>query len=267
MTSLILYFNSLPLFSQNWIHVGSFFFFAWAFSKIIGFLIKRVMKFNPRREGSTRIRPERQKTMRGLLMGIINVTLFSIAGVMSLGRFVDNSTLIWLIGLFGAGFGLSARPIISDIMAGASFIFEDTFAVGEKVEIQGIEGVIESTTLRTTWLRSPTGELFTIPNGDIRTIRNFSRGRFSPAKITLKIHASDISRAIKILEQLGKDSMDTMPNLIEPWQVINLSGEISQITELTLLAKARLGKAAEMRTRLMTIVQTKLTSENINFAD
>jgi len=205
--------------------------------------------------------------MIGLLRGIINVILFSMAGVMSLGRFVDNSTLIWLIGLFGAGFGLSARPIISDIMAGASFIFEDTFAVGEKVEIQGIEGVIESTTLHTTWLRSPSGELFTIPNGDIRTIRNFSRGRFSLANITLKIHSGDIARSIRILEQLGQDSMDTIPNLIEPWQVINVSGEIGQITELTLLAKARFGKAAEMRTRLMAIVQTKLTSEKIEFAD
>jgi len=213
------------------------------------------------------MRPERQKTLNGLLRGIIKVTLFSMAGVMSLGRFVDSSTLIWLIGLFGAGFGLSARPIISDIMAGASFIFEDTFEVGEKVEIQGIEGVIESTTLRTTWLRSPSGEIFTIPNGDIRTIRNFSRGRFSPANITLKIHAGDLARTINILEQLGQDSMDTMPNLIEPWQVITVSGEISQITELTLLAKARFGKAAEMRTRLMSIVQTKLTSENINFAN
>jgi len=267
VTELIQYYNNLPLFSQNWINVGSFFFFAWVLSKIIGFLIKRVMKFDPKRGGSSRIRPERQKTLRGLLRGIINVTLFSIAGVMSLGRFVDNSTLIWLVGLFGAGFGLSARPIISDIMAGASFIFEDTFAVGEKVEIQGIEGVIESTTLRTTWLRSPSGELFTIPNGDIRTIRNFSRGRFSLANITLKIHSGDIARSIEILEQLGQDSMDTIPNLIEPWQVINVSGEIGQITELTLLAKARFGKAAEMRTRLMAIVQTKLTSEKIDFAD
>jgi small conductance mechanosensitive channel len=264
---LIQYYNNLPLFSQSWIQVGSFFFAAWVLSKVIGSMVTCFMEYNPMRERSSRMRPERQKTLNGLLRGIINVTLFSVAGVLSLGQFIDSSTLVWLIGLFGAGFGLSARPIISDIMAGASFVFEDTFAVGEKVEIQGIEGVIESTTLRTTWLRSPSGELFTIPNGDIRTIRNFSRGRFSPANITLKIYAGDLVRAIKILEQLGQDSMDTMPNLIEPWQVINVSGEIGQVTELTLLAKARFGKAAELRTRLMSIVQTQLTSENIEFAN
>jgi small conductance mechanosensitive channel len=172
-----------------------------------------------------------------------------------------------MIGLFGAGFGLSARPIISDIMAGVSFVFEDTFAVGEKVEIQGIEGIIEATTLRTTWLRSPSGEVYTIPNGDIRTIRNFSRGRFSPANITFKIHSGDIDHAINVLEQLGRDSIDVMPNLIEPWQVINVSGEIGQITELTILAKARFGKAAEMRTRLISIVQDALTLEKIDFAN
>lgn len=267
MIAPLTYFNNLPLIAQNWVLVGLFFFLAWILSKLFSSIIKVVINFAPKGANSPRVLPERQKTLSGLLSGMANVILFSMAAIMSLSRFVDTSTLVWMIGLFGAGFGLSARPIISDIMVGVSFVFEDTFAVGEKVEILGIEGIIEATTLRTTWLRSPSGELYTIPNGDIRTIRNFSRGRFSPANITLKIQSGDIGHAIKVLEQLGRDSIDVMPNLIEPWQVINVSGEIGQITELTILAKARFGKAAEMRTRLISIVQEALTLEKIDFAN
>ncbi|HBG75021.1 MAG: hypothetical protein A2X25_04560 [Chloroflexi bacterium GWB2_49_20] len=267
MNELIQIFINLRPLAQKWILVCLFFISAWILSDLLGFLTKRALKTKHLGISSTRTRPERQETLHGLLKGIFNVVFFSVAGLMSLGQFVETSTLVWMVGLFGAGFGLSARPMISDVMAGASFIFEDTFAVGEKVEIQGIEGIIEAITLRTTWLRSPTGELYTIPNGDIRTMRNFSRGRFSPANITLKIHAADIQQTISILEQLGQDSLNTMPNLIEPWQVINTTGEIGQVIELTLLAKARFGKAAEMRTRLLSIVQTALAAENIEIAN
>ena len=183
--------------------------------------------------------------------------------LLSLSQFVETTTLIWMIGLFGAGFGLSARPLISDVMAGTSFTFEDTFAVGEKVEILTIEGIIEAITLRTTWLRAPTGELFTIPNGDIRVVRNFSRGRFSMANITLKIPAADLERTVQLLEVMGQDAMDGLPNLIEPWRVISETGIIGQTAELTLIAKARFGNAAEMRPKLLALVHKALEEENI----
>jgi small-conductance mechanosensitive channel len=37
-----------------------------------------------------------------------------------------------------------ARPLISDVLTGIDLIFEDTYAFGEKVEIQGVEGVVEA---------------------------------------------------------------------------------------------------------------------------
>ena len=261
MGNLLTVYDSLPPQAQVWVRIILYFLLAWLFSRLAGILSRRVIRLGGL--ASQRSRPERQKTLYGLVQGIITVTFFIIAILLSLSQFVETTTLIWMIGLFGAGFGLSARPLISDVMAGTSFIFEDTFAVGEKVEILEIEGVIESITLRTTWLRAPTGELYTIPNGDIRIVRNFSRGRFSIANVILKVPASELEHAISLLEELGKDAMDNLPNLIEPWRIISETGMIGQTAELTLLAKARFGQAAEMRTRLLALVQKALDNENI----
>ena len=71
---------------------------------------------------------------------------------------------MWLVGLLSAGIGLSARPLISDLLAGVTFMFEDTFAVGEKVEVLGVHGVVETVDLRATWIRAPSGELQVVPN-------------------------------------------------------------------------------------------------------
>jgi small conductance mechanosensitive channel len=168
------------------------------------------------------------------------------------------------VGLFSAAFGLGARPVISDILVGISFLFEDTFAVGEKVEILGMEGVIESINLRTTWMRSPTGELYTIPNGEIRTVRNFSRGRFSVTSVTFSIPAEALENTLEILTSLGQEAMLRLPNLLEPWQVLSESGTLGPHTELTILAKARFGKAAEMRPRLLALIHENLNEAGIH---
>lgn len=211
-------------------------------------------------------RPERKKTLKSLISSAITMFSLFAAVVASLALFIQADTLAWMVGLFSAAFGLGARPLISDYLGGISFIFEDTFAVGEKVELPGlasIEGVIETLNLRTTTIRAPSGELFVVPNGEIRTVRNFSRGKFSPANIILKIPSNELSRTLPMLEDLGREAVVILPNLLEPWQVVSESGVIGENTELTLITKARFGKASEMRPRLLALVQERLDDMDI----
>lgn len=247
--------------------IGLFFIAAWLVHRLGRRLARRILRLGRFTPSHKEIRPERQVTLQSLLASGISISAFGFAFIFSLALFVDFDSLLWVIGLFTAGFGLGARPIISDFLTGISFIFEDTFDVGEKVEMLGVEGVIEAVNLRTSTLRAPTGELYVVPNGEIRLIRNFSRGRFSTIKITLKLAAEDLGHAIPVLEGMAGEAVARLPNLLEPWQVISESGVIGQNTELTLIAKARFGYGAEMRPRLLALVQEKLTEENIQLAN
>lgn len=212
---------------------------------------------------------ERKNTLRGLFASIIRFTAVAAAVIASTALFVEAETLIWVVGLFSAAFGFGARPIISDIIAGLAFMSEDNFSVGDKVEVfssmglGGVQGVIESVHLRTTFLRSTTGELYLIPNSEMRIVRNFSRGRFSTVKVSLNITSTDLPETLTLLENLRKDAVLELPNLLEPWQVISDSGKMGEQTELTLIAKARFGKAAEMRPRLLALIQREFEKEDI----
>lgn len=212
-------------------------------------------------------RYERLKTLRSLVSNAISILAFTLAGLLSLSLFVGLDTLIWVVGLFSAAFGLGARPFISDFLTGLSFIFEDTFDVGDKIEIpmmpQRVEGVVEEVTLRITRIRGMDGELYTMPNGDIRLVRNFSRGSFSPTSVSLSIPADQIPATLDRLEAMKQEVMTLLPNLIEPWQVISKSGELGEKAELTVLAKARFGKGAELRTNMLTLLQQRLADLQI----
>jgi len=254
---------------NNLIQIAIYFLFAWILSIVAGWITGRMIDFQRMAPTRRQSSPERQETMKSLVSSAINLVAFMTALLLSAGLFVDSNTLIWVVGLFSAAFGLGARPLISDYLAGISFIFEDTYSVGEKTELFGavpVEGVVEAVNLRTTSVRASTGELYVVPNGEIRTVRNFSRGKFSIANVTLKVSASDLNNTLAILVALGPEAVRLLPNLIEPWQVISPEGVIGQNTELTLVAKARFGMAAEMRPRLLNLVQERLTDAGIELA-
>ncbi len=250
--------------------IAGFYLLAWLVHLLARPIAGRFARLSHLTPQARRPKPERVATLHSLIASTISILAFAGATFFSLGQFVSLTTLVWVVGLFSAAFGLGARPIISDFLTGASFIFEDTFDEGEKVEIMGIvsvEGVIERVSLRATWLRGQTGELFVVPNGEVRMVRNFSRGLFSAADIKLKVAAEDLERALHLLEKLGPEAVVLLPNLLEPWRIISESGSIGQQTELTLLARARFGKAAEMRPRLLALVQQRLAEAGISLLD
>lgn len=257
--------NQYP-WADNPIRILTYIIAAWLAAILLKVLARWLIKLGRLAPQGRKPSPERQKTLHSLLSSTINLVVIIIVIILSMGLYIDANTIAWVMGLFSAAFGFGARVVIGDYLSGLSFLFEDTFAVGEKVEvisIHEIEGVVEAINLRTTMLRSTSGELYVVPNGEIRAVRNFSRGNFSLTKFTFKIQASDFGNAHTVLDELGIEAVTLLPNLIEPWQVTNLGGITGQHTELTLIAKARFGKAAEMRPRLLTLVRERLLDANI----
>lgn len=212
------------------------------------------------------LRPEREQTVRSIIASSISAFSLLAALFIFLARLVGLANVVWIIGLFSAALGLGVSPLVRDILTGAGFIFEDTMAVGEKVEIVGVSGVVEAVHLRTTRLRAPTGELYTIPNGEIRLIRNFSRGRYSTIELILRIAAADLGRTLTILEELGREIAVSEEDILEPWQILTETGILAEHTDLKLLAKARWGRAAELRVRLLAAIQARLAAAGIVLA-
>lgn len=210
-------------------------------------------------------RPERTATLVGIVADILSVLAVTIAIVAGLVRLfeVDADTIVWTVGLFSVAFGLSARPILSDVFAGMSLIVGDIYAVGEKVAVAGVEGAVEEVTLRTTRLRSDSGELFVVPNGEVRVVRNFARSSFSVASIRVTVASDHLQRALEVLQRVGNTAVEQMPDLEPPVQIVSETGAIAASTTLTLVAHARYGRGAALRPELLTLVHQAFTDAGI----
>lgn len=259
-----------PLSGQLLMLIAAFFAAAALLSFIGGLIARRMVSLSQLAPKERRPSVQRTKTLKSLLSSVITFVAFFLAIMASLSLFIPMSTLIWVLGLFSAAFGFGAKPFISDLMAGMSFIFNVTFDIGEKVEFylptENIQGVVEEINLTTTLVRSATGEMFTLPNGEIRIVRNFSRGKFSNASISLFVTPQDVGRATEVLKNLANETFSEIDDLLEPYQIIGSTNLSGSKVEIIIAAKATFGKAAELRLLLMDRIQDRLRLEKIDLA-
>ena len=206
----------------------------------------------------------RRATLKSLSSHLTRAIIWLICGIFILSLFVSSAGLLTFLGLFSAAFGLAARPIVSDYLSGIVFIFEDQYNVSEKVEIFGIEGTVIDVNLRTTVLRSPTGELYIIPNGEVRVVRNFGRGEFSIATIRVAVPSNQLEEAMALLETLAPALSREIPELIEPPKILSEDGTLGTRVGLTVFAKARFSQGVEARRKLLHIVQDTLEKAQID---
>lgn len=224
------------------------------------------------RLGPHRVRPDAQRheTLVRLYSSLISALAIIGMLVFILRLFVDPSQIIWIIGLFSAAFGMAARGLVSDLLAGGGFISRNTFAIGEKVEFlvagNKVEGIVEDVNMRATLVRATTGEIFTIPNGDIGIIRNFSRGRFSGAKWAVTVPTTQLAEAVEALNLLSHEATVRFPALLDPWTVLLSDGEIGQETTLNLVARFHYGQAAVQRPLVAAFIYDGLTAAGIRMA-
>lgn len=218
-----------------------------------------------------RMSADRRQTLEGLIGSTLSMLALIIAMVATLSHFVRAETLVWMIGLFSAAFGLGTRALVADVLAGCRLIFRNTFAIGEKVELIAgmttVEGIIEEVNVTNTLVRAPTGELCVIPNGDIGVIRNYNRAHHSTAKIRFSVKSEQLARTLALLEPLGQEAVALLPELTEPWQVISTSELMGQKTEVTVMALTSFGKAAGLKLRMFEMIYRRLRDAEIELLD
>ena len=81
-------------------------------------------------------------------------------------------SMIAVAGVGGVAIGFGAQTLVKDVISGIFLWVEGNITVGDIVEVNGLSGEVEAIAIRTTTIRHFSGNLYVIPNGDIRTVTN-----------------------------------------------------------------------------------------------
>lgn len=116
--------------------------------------------------------------------------------------------------LLSAALGFGLQRFIQDIGAGVFITGEKQYGFGDlvRINVTGVtepaSGTVEEVTLRVTRIRSDSGEVVIIPNGQISQVTNLSR-EWARAVIDVPVPSTvDVGHATEVLQKAGQEAYD-----------------------------------------------------------
>jgi small-conductance mechanosensitive channel len=194
---------------------------AIVFYKLSMRLAPRILRWHlPEDEGTyhARARIQRRDTALTLVRNILRYAIFAVVALFIVSIFLrDALPTVAGASVLAAVLGFSAQSFLRDIIAGFFILFEGQYNVGDFIWVESAKaaGIVEEFGLRTTTLRTPSGELVYIPNGSITSVMKYSSGQQS---YTIDVQLKNDEAADRVLEELeeqkGRELYLTSPHVL-----------------------------------------------------
>ena len=206
---------------QGLLKISLIFIIASVFIRIGKIAISKIFLF--RGKSPLRISVRRENTLAKLLENILTYVVYFIAIIMILETVgIKIGPLLAGAGILGLAVGFGAQNLVRDIITGFFIIFEDQFSVGDFIRVSTFEGTVEEIGLRTTKIKSWTGEVHILPNGNITEVTNFSIHN-SVAFVDISIaYESDISEAERVIQELLLEIQDKYEDIVSPPELLGV---------------------------------------------
>ena len=206
---LILEFNDTV---DKVIHIAYMVSFTFFVLKIISAAFKKfVYSFIQREEDS-----ESKEKQAGGLIAIVNIIIW-ICGIIFL---IDNmgynvTTLIAGLGVGGIAIALAAQAVLGDLFSYFVIFFDRPFEIGDFVTLGDDNGVIEYIGIKTTRIRTLSGEQLVCSNTDLTNSRLHNYKRMEKRRIvfSLGVTYDTTHQQLSNIPNLVRDIITSRPEL------------------------------------------------------
>jgi small conductance mechanosensitive channel len=163
-------------------------------------------------------------------------------------------------GVVGLAVGFGAQHLIRDVISGFFILAEGLIQVGDVICVGEHQGQVERISIRTTQLRKYSGELWTIPNGQITVFGNASRG-YMRAIVDIPLsYRADVDRAMTVMRGVADEwAAAAGATVLSPPEVHSVLqfGDTRILLRLTVTVPpgTQVGVERELRRRLKTALE------------
>lgn len=203
----------------------------------------------------------------------VSIVIIAIWGVVQIAEVLQFSVsgLVAPATVVGAALGFGAQQVVRDLLSGFFIIVEKQYGFGDLVTLTIVStaeasGTVENVTLRVTRLRSPNGEVLTIPNGQIIKAVNQSKD-WARAVVDIPVSTStDLNRVNEVLHQECERALENPllgELLLDAPTVMGVESiEVDTVT-LRMVARTLPGKQFEAGRQLRVLVIRALARAGI----
>ena len=199
--------------------------------KLIHFLLRRLFEF-------TRFDVRYENTLYSVLSSVSYYIVFVICIILILREFgiVDATkfgSLVTGASIVGLIAGFASQSILKDIFNGFFILFEKQIQVGDFVIInEEFRGTVEEIGIRSTSIRDWDLRRITLPNGNITSIKNYSKNKMR-AVIHVKVsYEEDPMKVISALEEVCQIMNDKYKEYLYDSNEMSRSFKVYGITDI-----------------------------------
>ena len=136
---------------------------------------------------------------------------------------VDLTGLAVVFGFLSVGIGFGLQNITSNFISGLIVLFERPISVGDRVEVNGIEGDVEEINIRSTKIKTMDNISIIVPNSEFvsKDVINYSHGDPSYV-LVVEVGVSYNSELDTVLKALDEVAMENKSVLSKPKHRVQL---------------------------------------------
>lgn len=182
----------------------------------------------------------KEKTIINLINNLLKYIIFFIAFLLILKVYgIDTGALLASLGIVGLVVGLALQDIIKDFIAGIFIILDNQYSIGDNVTISGFRGEVIFLGLKSTKIKSFSGEVKIITNRNITEIINHSLEN-SLAIIDFPVSRNnDLEYVKKTLETACKDLSKKIDGIIGEITLLGISSVSPLIIRYRIIAETK----------------------------
>lgn len=149
---------------------------------------------------------KRAETLGRVARYLVAVIVSLIAVMLILAELgISVAPILGAAGVVGLAVGFGAQSLVKDYFTGFFLLLENQVRQGDVVNVGGHGGLVEEVTLRYVQLRDYDGNVHFVPNSEITTVVNMSRG-FAQAVIDAGVaYREDVDEVMAVMKEVGAE--------------------------------------------------------------
>lgn len=176
---------------------------AWGLTLFLQRMIRRVrIRIASRLEDAEAVK--RAETLGRVFRYLAALGVSLVAGVLVLSELgVSIAPILGAAGVAGIAIGFGAQSLVKDYFTGFFLLLENQIRQGDVVKLDDHAGLVEEVTLRFVRLRDYDGNVHFVPNGEIRTVVNMSRGHAQAVMDVGVAYKEDVDRVMSVMQSVA----------------------------------------------------------------
>lgn len=213
---------------------------------------------------------KRIATLSTLCVSVYRYIVYIMAGVANLSKLTDMFNLqsvMTAAGIGGIAIGFGAQSLIKDVISGFFIIVENQYAVGELVTIDTMTGTVEEMELRVTKIRNFNGDLYVIPNGEIKKITNHVRGNKAVIVDIPVAYSANTDLAIELSKKVCEAVAKEFDTIVEAPQVLGITDLGKDSMNLRIFARTLPNEQWNVERKIRKLIKDEFDMAGIEFME